>query len=52
MHKIVTASLRIPPEQILYCGMGIGYGDRRHPVNSFRTRRAELREFCKFFGFE
>jgi nitroreductase len=52
MHKIVRASLGIPPEQILYCGMAIGYGDRRHPVNSVRTRRAAVNEFCRFFGFE
>jgi nitroreductase len=51
MHKIVRAALGIPPEQMLYCGMAIGYGDRRHRVNSFRTRRAETSEFCKFFGF-
>lgn len=52
MHEIVRASLSIAPEQMLYCGMAIGYGDRSHPVNSFRTRRAELSEFCKVFGFE
>jgi hypothetical protein len=50
--EIVHASLRIPPEQMLYCGMAIGYDDRGHPVNSFRTRRAEVSEFRKFFGFE
>jgi nitroreductase len=52
MHEIVRASLSIPPEQMLYCGVAIGYGDRRHEVNSFRTRRAAVSEFCKFFGFE
>jgi len=52
MHKIVRAALGIPPEQMLYCGMAIGHGDRRHQVNSFRTRRAEVNEFCRFFGFE
>ena len=51
MHEIVRASLGVPPEQMLYCGMAIGYGDRRHQVNSFRTRRADTSEFCKFFGF-
>jgi nitroreductase len=51
MHEIVRASLGIPPEQTLYCGMAIGYGDRCHQVNSFRTRRANTNEFCKFFGF-
>jgi nitroreductase len=52
MHEIVRASLGIPPEQMLYCGMAVGYGDRGHRVNSFRTPRAETSEFCKFFGFE
>jgi nitroreductase len=52
MHEIVRASLGIPPDEVLYCGMAIGYGDRRHPFNSFRTRRAETSEFCKFFGFD
>jgi nitroreductase len=52
MHEIVRAALGIPHEQTLYCGMAIGYGDRNHPVNCFRTRRAPTNEFCKFFGFE
>jgi nitroreductase len=52
MHEIVRASLEISSEQILYCGMAIGYGDRSHVVNSFRTRRAEVSEFCRFFGFK
>jgi nitroreductase len=51
MQEIVRAALSIPPEQMLYCGMAVGYGDLGHPVNTFRTRRAELSEFCKFFGF-
>ena len=52
VHKIVGAIVKLPPEQMLYCGMGIGYGDRSHPLNSFRTHRAELHEFCKFLGFD
>jgi len=52
LYKIVGAFLKFPPEQMLFCGMGIGYGDRNHPVNSFRSSRAELHEFCKFYGFD
>jgi len=52
MHEIVRASLNIPVEQMLYCGMAIGYGDRDRTVNRLRTRRAEVSEFCRFFGFE
>jgi hypothetical protein len=29
---------------MLHRSMAIGYGDRRHQVNSFRTRRAETSE--------
>jgi nitroreductase len=52
LHSVVRPFLQLPPEQILFCGMGVGYGDRSHPVNCFRTRRAELHEFCKFYGFD
>ena len=52
MYKIVGALLGIPPEQMLFCGMGIGYRDQNHPVNKYRSVRAELHEFCKFYGFD
>jgi hypothetical protein len=32
--------------------VAIGYGDHRHPANSFRSPRAGVDEFCTFFGFE
>ena len=44
--------MKIPPEQMLFCGMAIGYGDHSHPANTFRSPRAELSEFCKFYGFD
>jgi nitroreductase len=52
LYKIVGALVNIPPEQMLFCGMAIGYGDHSHPTNSFRSPRAELHEFCKFYGFD
>jgi nitroreductase len=52
MHKIVGAFLEFPPEQMLFCGMAIGYGDRTYPANSFRSLRAELNEYCNFYGFD
>ena len=52
MYKIVGAFLQWPPEQMLFCGMAIGYGDRSHPVNSFRSSRAALHEICTFYGFD
>ena len=32
--------------------IAIGYGDRKHKANDFRSPRAELSEFCKFYGFD
>jgi hypothetical protein len=52
MHRIVGAFVAMPPEQMLFCAVAIGYGDHAHPANSFRSPRAELAEFCRFFGFE
>ena len=52
MHAIVRAFVGMPPEQMLFCALAVGYGDRAHPANSFHSPRAAPAEFCKFFGFE
>ena len=52
MHHLVRPFVKMPPEQMLFCAVGIGYGDRAHPANSFRSPRAPVAEFCTFFGFE
>ena len=52
MHRIVGPFVNMPPEQMLFCAISIGYGDRAHPSNSFRSPRAEPQEFCRFFGFD
>jgi nitroreductase len=52
LHGLVSDFLQIPPLQILYCGMSLGYGDRAHPVNCFRTTREEVDNFCTFVGFD
>jgi nitroreductase len=52
MHHLVRPFVRMPPEQMLFCALAIGYGDRAHPANSFRSPRAPVEEFCTFFGFE
>ncbi len=52
MHRIVGAFVDMPPEQMLFCAVAIGYGDHAHPANGFRSPRAPLDAFCRFFGFE
>ncbi len=52
MYRIVGEFVKIPSEEMLFCGLCIGYGDRQHPANAFRAPRAAPEEFCKFIGFE
>jgi nitroreductase len=52
MHRIVGPFVQMPPEQMLFCAVSIGYGDRNHLANSFRSPRAMPKEFCRFFGFD
>jgi hypothetical protein len=52
MYRIVCELLAIPAEHMLFCAVAIGYGDRAHPANSFRSPRAALNDFCTFVGFE
>ena len=52
MHRLVGAFVGMPPEQMLFCAVAVGYGDHGHPANSFRSPRAPLEAFCKFFGFD
>jgi nitroreductase len=52
LHRLVGAYVGMPPEQMLFCAVALGYGDHMHPANSFRSPRAELGEFCTFLGFE
>jgi nitroreductase len=52
MHRIVGAFVKMPPEQMLFCALALGYGDRSHPANNFRSPRAAPDEFCRFFGFD
>ena len=51
LYDTVGEFIKLPPEQMLFCGMAIGYGDRKHKANDFRSPRAGLDEFCTFHGF-
>jgi nitroreductase len=52
LYDTVGNFLKIPFNQMLFCGMAIGYGDRKDKANDFRSPRAALDEFCKFYGFD
>jgi nitroreductase len=50
VHQPLYAFLGVPPEEILYCGISVGYGDRSHPANRFRSTRAPLEGFATFIS--
>lgn len=50
-HRIVCPLLAIPDNEILVCGMSLGYIDDSHPANRFWTGREPVEEFTSFQGF-
>lgn len=50
-HKTLTEILSIPDEEMVFCGVALGYEDTDAAVNTLRAPRAGL-EDVKFFGFE
>ena len=49
-HQTVRTFLGAPEEQMLFCGMAIGYKDETAVVNRLHTDRAPLGDFCRFVG--
>jgi len=41
----------LAPEQMVYCGMALGYPDASQAVNTLRSERAPVEEFASFRGF-
>ena len=50
-HELVREELGIPDEQILFCGLALGYADLEHPINNFTADREPLDGFATFRGF-
>ena len=48
--KTIGAFLELPPEQMLFCGMAIGYADPNEAANKLYADRAPLDAFVKFRG--
>jgi nitroreductase len=47
-HDTIAGFLGMPREQMLYCGLAIGYADHEHPINQWRTERAPLEDIAHF----
>jgi nitroreductase len=46
--SVVKKILKYPAENILLCGMALGYEDKKAAVNSYRTSREDVETFTKF----
>lgn len=49
--NIIHKHLGLPEEEIVVCGIAIGYQDESDPVNTFKTTRLKSNEYAKFYGF-
>ncbi len=47
-HRIIREFLSVPDEEMIFCGIALGYADETHPVNSLDSDRAPLEEFVNF----
>lgn len=50
-HAIVRKHLEIPDNQLLICGMSLGYEDEDAVVNRLRTEREPVEGFARLIGF-
>ena len=50
-HAIIRRELGIPDNQVIICGMALGYPDPDAPENRLVTERAAPSEFATFAGF-
>ena len=44
-HAVIRDYLSVPQNEMIFCGMAIGYADNSAPVNSLVSERAPLEEF-------
>lgn len=49
-HRIIAQDLEIPDNEMMVCGMALGYEDQSKIENTLRTERAPLAEWVKFVG--
>ncbi len=47
-HAAIRPALNIPEDQVVVCGMSLGYEDESAPENRLRTERVDLDEFARF----
>jgi nitroreductase len=51
VHAVIRQHVRLSDEEVVVCGMSIGYEDTAAPENALRTGRVPAREFASFDGW-
>ena len=46
--KTVKDFLNIPDNEVVWCGIALGYPNKEHPVNNYRTSRESIEKFVTF----
>ncbi len=49
-HRLIRQVLDLPEDDIIVCGMALGYADHDAPVNRMKTDRVPARDFMTFRG--
>jgi nitroreductase len=47
-HDSVSQFVKADDDDLLFCGMCIGYRDAEDPINSFKSKRRPLKDWAKF----
>ena len=51
-HRVIRAVLGLAPEEVVVCGMALGYADPDAPENGLVTERVTSDQFMSWRGFE
>jgi nitroreductase len=51
-HKVIRPMLGLAEEEVVVCGMALGYADRDAPESQLETERAASDQFMSWHGFE
>jgi nitroreductase len=51
VRETLARHFNLPDNEMIYCGMALGYEDTDAPINSLRTDRAPVDEIAVFKGF-
>jgi len=46
--ETVQKIIKYNESEVLWCGVALGYPNKDHPINNYRTPREKLEDFAKF----